>query len=116
MKKVKLAPLLPSLKEKRRYVVFEILTEGSVSFQDVKEAILTETHSFLGRLHSAKAGIEFLPDWKEHTGIVRVANHYLDHLKAAFTLIRKINKKEVIVASRGVSGTLNKARTKFIAH
>ena len=116
MKKQKLAPLLPSLKEKRRYLVFEVLTEGKISFEETKDAISQEFTGFLGRLYGAKAGIEFLPDWQEQKGILRVAHTYLDHAKAALALIRKINKKEVIVTSIGVSGTLNKARNKFIAH
>ena len=114
MKKIKIAPLLSSLKEKRRYLVFEILTESKLTFQEVQEAILKEATTFLGMLGVAKAGITFLEDWKHNKGIIRVANKYLDHLQSVFVFIREINKKDVIITSVGISGTLHKARNKFV--
>ena len=111
-----MAPLLPSLKEKRRYLVFEVLAEAALTLEEAKEGIGKELSSFLGRLEEAKAGIDFLQDWHNQKGILKVTTPYLDHAKAILPLIRKINKREVIVASIGVSGTLNKARSKFIAH
>ena len=115
MAKLKAKAVLPSLKEKRRYLVYEAITEGTTSFPDTKEAILKETSSFLGRLGQAKAGIEILDDWHENRGIIKVSTTHLDQLKASLVMLRKINKKEAIIRSVGVSGTINKARNKFIA-
>ncbi len=116
MKAQKLAPLLPSLKEKRRYLVFEAFSQTPFTFQEIKEAILKETTQFLGRLGQARAGISLLDDWYKNKGIIRVSASSLNHLKAALLFIRKINKRDLILTTRGVSGTLHKARNKFIAH
>src|SRR3989344_817550 len=110
----KTAPLLPSLKEKRRYLVYEAHSEGTFSFNDVKEAILQEA-AFLGTLGLAKAGLILLDDWNNNKGIIRVATASLDNVKAALFLIRNINKKEAFISTIGVSGTLYRARNKFIA-
>ncbi len=116
MKQQKMASLLPSLKEKRRYLVFELIAAETIPFKEFKESLFKEIHSFLGRLGQAQAGIELLDDWKENKGILKVSSRYLDHLKAVFVLIRKINKTDALVTSIGVSGTLNKARNKFMIH
>ena len=111
-----MASLLPSLKEKRRYLVYQVLSETPLHFKDVKEALAKEFTTFLGRLGEAQAGILFLDDWNNNKGIIRMTTSALDYVKAALIHIRKINKTEVVVASVGVSGTLNKARTKFSVH
>ncbi len=109
----KLKPILPSLREKKRYLAFEIVSKGKISqFQPVLKAINTSIFSFLGELGAAKAGILMLSDKydaKAQAGIIRVSHKYVDELKSALMLIKEIDGNEVIVKTAGVSGILKKA-------
>lgn len=110
MKIIKQKPILPSLKEKRRYLAFQVISETKIGFSEVKAAILDELESLVGRLGMAKANVSFIDELKDNKGIIKVNNKYLDYLKASFVSLRDINNKKAIVRSIGISGVLNKAR------
>lgn len=106
-------PLLPTLREKKRYIVFEVKSDKFISFDSVKEAIIKKAESFLGRITMAKAGIIFLEDWSSQKGIIKVNNKFEDHIKALFTQINEIQNNNILIKSVGVSGILNKARLRY---
>lgn len=106
--------LLPSLKEKNRYIVFEVVANQKLSFKEVKEAILKAIIKFLGQLETAKANPLLLNDWKLNKGLLKINNKYLNKVKTALILINKIGKKPAYIKVMGVSGTIKKARLKFI--
>ncbi len=105
--------LIPTLREKKRYLVFKTITEAEISFGSIKEAITSSFKELFGVIGLAKAGIEFV-EYKNNYGILRVNNKYTDNVKASFCTLRKINKYDVILRSEGMSGILNKSRSKFI--
>ena len=101
--------LLPSLKEKKRYVAFEIINDKSLNQKNIEKAIYDGCQSFLGNLNYSKAGINILSEKGDNkTGVIRVNNKYTDHVKSALMMIREINGKKVIVKSTKVSGILKK--------
>jgi ribonuclease P/MRP protein subunit POP5 len=114
----KLKPILPSLREKKRYLVFEIISENKLDNPSIISKEITEKCSrFLGEMGMAKAGILILNDKynkEKQKGIIKVNNKMLNELKAALCLIKEINNTQVIVKSAGVSGILKKAQDKFI--
>ncbi len=100
-------PLLPTLKEKKRYVVYELLSDQPVDGGE--RAVLGHLQTTLGLFDGAKAGI--LPvkyDAKLQTGVLRVSNAAADKVKAALLLLTAINGVKVIPRVRGVSGILKK--------
>ncbi len=105
--------LKPSLREKKRYLVYETICENKIESEDVKEEIIKKFSELFGSLTYSKANIEFIQS-EGNKGIIKVNNKYLDNLRASFCFVRKINKEDAIVRSSGVSGMINKARTKFI--
>jgi|SRR3989338_10765075 len=102
-------PLLPTLKEKKRYLAYEVISKP-LKFNVVSKAVWDNILGYIGTKGTAKAGIWLLNDkYKNNKGIIRVTNKYVDDLKASLALIKKINNEDVIVRSLGVSGILNKA-------
>jgi len=99
--------ILPTLKERNRYLVYEI--KSKKSFSDIKKELKKATLQFLGEFEYAKANILILDDFKKSRGIIKVNNKYVDKVKVALMLI-----KTFTVETKGVSGTLKKARIKFI--
>jgi ribonuclease P/MRP protein subunit POP5 len=111
MKKIK--PILPSLREKKRYLAFEIMSKKKIkTFSDVSKAVWHSMLQYMGEKGAAKAGVWLLADkYKENVqkGLIRVSHKYVNDLKASLTMIDNISGEEVIVRSLGVSGILNKA-------
>ncbi len=112
---VKLKPILPSLKEKKRYLVYEVLSQKPLE-KDVSEEILNKTKGFLGIFDSAKAGLQNVEyDKKTQRGVIRVTTTQVDKLKTSLALISQLNEEESTIRTIGVSGILKKARNKYIA-
>ncbi len=105
-------PLLPSLRESKRYVVYEVLADNPVSREDAEAAITESARTLMGTLQYATAGFEPLK-WKNQKGIIRVNRQYVNHTKSAMALTTTIKRKKVIVRSVGVSGMINKAEKYF---
>lgn len=106
---MKLKPILPSLKERKRYIVFEVVSATTQSFETIKEKINKALLAFLGELGCAKAGIIVLNEWKNNRGIIKVNNKEVDKVKAALTLI----KNSILIKCIYVTGLLNKAKLKM---
>lgn len=111
--RVKQKLLLPSLREKKRYLVFEVISGDNLNFKDIKDSIVLAFKELFGLDGLAQAGLDFI-EYKQNKGIIRVTTNGLDKLKASFCFVRKVNKGEVILRSLGVSGILKKARIKFM--
>ncbi|MBL7147864.1 MAG: ribonuclease P protein component 2 [Nanoarchaeota archaeon] len=103
--------LLPSLKERNRYLVYEIKTKDKLDFKEVRKEILNSNLRFLGELETAKASVLILNDWKNNKGIIKISHKYVDKVRVALMLIKYINRKNVIFKTIRVSGTLKKARS-----
>jgi RNase P/RNase MRP subunit POP5 len=91
--------LLPSLKEKRHYLVIKSLKP--IKEKEFKEKIEKIILNFLGIFGYSKAGPLFIELKKEYA-LVSVITKYVDEVKAALALSN--------VKCVGVSGTIKKAR------
>ena len=118
MVKTKLKPILPSLREKKRYLVFEAVSKEKITDANaVSGAIYSNSLKFLGQLESAKAGIMVLSnkwDANMQRGIIKVGHRHVDALKASLTFIDKVNNQDAIFKSLGVSGILKKAENNYL--
>ena len=114
----KLKPILPSLREKKRYLVFEVISKEKIrDFGHVSEAIWRSSLKFLGQLGTAKAGIIPLNnkwDFGLQRGIIKVSHRHVDDIKSALIFADNVNGKEAIFRSLGVSGILNKAESRYL--
>ncbi len=119
MAKRRQKPLLSSLKERKRYLAFEAVSEDPLGDpSEIRSDIMAQTIDFLGEFGAAEAGIWFIDerwDVKNQRGVIRVNNLSVDKLKTALSLIEKINNQRVLMRSLGVSGILNKAVDRYIA-
>jgi ribonuclease P/MRP protein subunit POP5 len=109
---MKLKPLLPSLREKKRYIVFEIISKNKIGFTAISKAIWRSILAFSGSLGAAQAGIWLMGDKynkEKQKGIIKVNHKNVDLLKASLALIKEIEGQDVIVRSISASGMLNKA-------
>ncbi len=118
MAKKRLKPVLSSLKEKKRYLIFEIISKSKIK-QALKlpEEFLKSVKSFVGDLGAGAMGYRFLSEnyvLSSQRGMIRVNHNYVNELKASLALIKELEHQPVIVRSVGVSGVIKKAKQKYL--
>ena len=70
---MRLKRLLPSLKEKKRYIAFEVISEKPVNHKDTINAISDNYKKYFGLIGMEKSNFMALNDWKNQRGIVKTA-------------------------------------------
>lgn len=104
-------PLLPTLKERKRYILFEVYSKEKVEKEEVKKQVTKACLQFLGELGMAKAGVQFMPEtYKNNKGIIRVGHRHVDEVKASLALINEIDGKKVSFNVVKVSGLVGKLK------
>ena len=107
---------MPSFRERKRYVVFEIISKKESSAENFSRAFEKAASKLFGEFGKAKINSKVLIDkWnqKAQIGIMRVNRESVDYARAVFCAMDKIGRSAVIVRSLGVSGTLRKAERKY---
>jgi len=103
-----LKPVLPSLREKKRYISCDILPKQDISFQTLKKEINSHLLRTLGEIGHSKAGIQYIQHNKKM--IIRTSNKELTSTRAALMLINKINNKKARIKTAKISGILKKLK------
>ena len=104
---------MPTLRERKRYMVFQIDTMNQLDFKPVSKILWDSSLDFIGSLGVAEAGLWILPiDWDNNlqSGILKVNNQYVDKLRVSLSLINEINGAPARVNTLLTTGTLKKAR------
>jgi|ETNmetMinimDraft_2_1059921.scaffolds.fasta_scaffold213798_1 ribonuclease P/MRP protein subunit POP5 len=103
--------LLPSLKEKKRYIAFNLSSEGKIAKKDIINSVNVSCKNFMGELSYGEAGVRVIDNLVDgNKGVVRVNSKYVDITKASLMLIKKINNQKVLFKNVKVSGVLNKVK------
>jgi ribonuclease P/MRP protein subunit POP5 len=115
----KIKPVLPSLREKKRYLVFEVISDKKLeNVNSISKTIMNDCQNYLGEMGMAKAGLMILnnkynPNMQR--GVIKVSHKMVDSLRAALCFVKEIDNQKVIVKSVGISGILKKAQNKYLA-
>jgi len=108
--------LPPSLRERRRYLAFQILSEDKVNFSDLSNSIWHSILNLLGEKGAGEAEL-WLPrniyNEIKQIGLIRCSHLHVENIRAALALIDRIGDIRVIVKVLGVSGTMKAAQAKF---
>ena len=108
---MRLKRLPPTLRERQRYILFQIVGEEKFKKGDVLKAINRTGQMFFGELEFSRIHpwlIDFDPEGQ--VGILRTNNMAKEEAKAILFLVDNINDKRVRITCKKVSGTLKKVR------
>lgn len=101
----------PSLRDKKRYVVYEIISETKIDQQAIKQEIQKTYKRLFGEIDFVIANIRFFSKYStENKGIIEVERNHLEKLKVVFGWIKEIKNKKIIIRSALVSGTIKKCK------
>jgi ribonuclease P/MRP protein subunit POP5 len=113
---LKIKPLRPTLREKKRYIVYQVDSDSKIKMYNIQKDLITQLHKLLGVFHSSKSGIMPLKfDEKSKQGIIRVNHTAVDLIKSCFVMIKTIENNPVCIQTIGVSGIMKKAKEKYFS-
>lgn len=110
--------LSPTLREKKRYIAFQVISEHKILLSDLTNAIWHSMLSFLGELTTAHTKMWIMKDLydeEKQTGIIRCSHVTVEHVRSALALIQRIGDTRIAIKILGVSGTIKSAKRKFIS-
>ena len=107
----------PSMRAKKRYLIFRLHSDSPTSYQDVKNAIWSSVLNWLGENESSMADIHIVKNlWRpnDQTGFIRCHPKYVDQVKMALALIHQIGDEKVIFQTLRVTGTIKSGKEKAL--
>jgi ribonuclease P/MRP protein subunit POP5 len=109
-------PLSSSLRGSRRYVAYQVISEGKFILQDLINSIWHSLLNLLGEIGTSEADIwvaRDVYDEAKQIGIIRCSHDKVEQVRAALALIDRIGDIKVVVKVLGVSGSIKATKMKF---
>ncbi|HHV25063.1 MAG: Rpp14/Pop5 family protein [Methanosarcina sp.] len=105
--------LLPSLRAKKRYLAFELISDGPVSRSDLVKEVMFSASSLLGDVTASECDIRVL-GFEDSKGIIQCSHTKVKETRASLTTLTRINGKRATLHILGASGTVKRATEKFL--
>lgn len=105
--------LLPSLRTRKRYLAFELISEGTASRNDLIKEVMSAASALLGDVVASECDIKVL-GFEECKGIVQCAHIRVKETRAALTTLTRINGRRATLHILGSSGTIKKVNEKIL--
>ena len=125
IQKLKILP--PNLRDKKRYIAFEVTSQGSLGREDVISMLLDASLYLHGACGTGKFDIWVVKLWRckdskdtlgvneyRIKGILRCRREEMDSVRAVIPTITKFRGKSVVFHTLGISGTIKSATKNFI--
>jgi len=113
----KLKTLIPSLREKKRYIAFQVIHEKGedFSYSDMESALWDAMLDFYGELGVSQTSVWLMKDlWNEKRkiGILRCNHKSVQKVIASLGLIERLGDTRVTFKILKVSGTIKSIKEK----
>lgn len=109
--------LPPVLRENERYIVFEIISDLDIEYEEFAKAFWIACLSFLGELYTSEAEIKIIKNLynpRTKQGVIKCRHDMTEYVRASIAFINKIGNKDAIVRVLGITGTINSAKRKYL--
>jgi ribonuclease P/MRP protein subunit POP5 len=124
----KLKILPPTIRDKKRYIAFEVIFQGNMIREDIIGMILDSSLYLYGACGTGKFDIWVVKLWncssEEHhdnsnnekkiKGILRCRREEVDSVRAVISTITKFRGNNVVFHTLGISGTIKSVTKNFI--
>lgn len=102
-------PFPPTLREKRRYIEFQVF--GEADEKEVTKAINRSILGLFGEDGYSRANVSFV-EYSGGRGILKCAHNWLGNILIALAFVTQIRAKPARIEATGVSGTLKSLKEK----
>ncbi|MBI5060936.1 MAG: ribonuclease P protein component 2 [Candidatus Aenigmarchaeota archaeon] len=109
--------LPPSLRLKKRYIIFEVISEQQIEYGELVSVVWNSLLSLLGDAGASEARvwiIQNLYDNKNQRGVIRCKHDSVEEVRSSLALINIIGEGKVIIKILGVTGTIKSAKSKYL--
>lgn len=109
--------LPPTLRTKKRYIVYNIISEKPIEYPDFIDAIWDSCFSLFGEMGTSNMrlwNISNLYNDKEQKGVVKCEHIAVEKVRSCLASIQVIGETKAIVKVIGVTGTLKNAQQKYL--
>ncbi|MGV8162659.1 MAG: Rpp14/Pop5 family protein [Candidatus Nanoarchaeia archaeon] len=107
----KIKSLLPSLKERKRYVAIKIEPLNGTINRNPTEDLIQKIRAVLGIFDSSEAGIMYLDyDSKNYVSFIRCSASSLNKVRASLLFINELGTQQVILRSLKSSGMVDRIK------
>jgi ribonuclease P/MRP protein subunit POP5 len=106
--------VIPTLRQRKRYIRFRILSESKFPKERVENAIYRSLLDLFGEYGLSLANprlVEF--DEREQRGVLKCAREEVQKIIASLALVSEIDEVRAAVHTEGISGTLKKLKSKL---
>jgi ribonuclease P/MRP protein subunit POP5 len=110
--------LPPSMRPKKRYLVFEIITNEKISYMDFINVAWESMLEFLGDLKTSEARVWFIQNLfnaEKKRGVVKVDHACVEDVRASLAMINIIGESKAVIKVLGVTGTIKSAQVKYLS-
>jgi ribonuclease P/MRP protein subunit POP5 len=116
MEQKKLKIVAPTLREKNRYIAFQIISEKDEEFtySDLESAVWNTMLDFLGESGVSKTSVWLLKDsWnpKRQTGIIKCNHKSIQDIIASLGLIDRLGDNRITFKILKISGTIKSIKS-----
>ncbi len=102
--------LPPSLRERRRYLVFEVISEREIDKRELLDEIRSSLYSLYGDVGASESRIWLIGyDKKKDVGILRCAHNKVEEVRAALACIHSVNGARIGMRVIKTAGTIKGA-------
>ena len=101
--------MLPTLREKRRYIVFEVVSDKKFTKEKVENAMYSSLLTLFGEYGFSLVNpklIEF--DEREQYGVIKFTREEVQKMRSSLAFVSKIDETVAVIHVKGISGTLKK--------
>ena len=105
----KLKILQPTLREKSRYIKFQILSEERIAYSDLEAAIWNTALEFYGETGASKLSlwlVKNLYNEEKQIGVIRCNNKSVEQTVAVLGLVSRLGDSRVVFKILKISGTI----------
>jgi len=113
---MRLKILLPSLRKRKRYVLFKVISEEQINYPLFKELLNSTFLKFYGELEFSRFDFKLLDErWneREQIGIVKCNHIFVPNIIVVLGLLQRIGDARVNVKILKVSGTIKSLLKEF---
>jgi len=105
-------PIPLSLRDKKRYLVFELIAEKKLNVKEVSYFIKNHLIKLFGELGLSKMNYQFISfDEKSGKGILKCRHIAVEDLISGIILLKEVNGIKVVPRTLKISGTVKKAKS-----
>jgi ribonuclease P/MRP protein subunit POP5 len=111
--------MLPSLRERRRYLLFEVMSEREIDKRELMKEIWNSMYSLYGDVGASESKLWLIEyhtneqqnkkDAKSSVGILRCAHDKVEEVRASLACIHSVNDARVGIRVMRTSGSIKGA-------